>query len=363
MSRSKKPKLPAIQQLPSGSYRAHAYLGKDENGKAIRPSFTHKDYDTVLRWALDQKREHQRESDVRTNPGNMTFGEAVDRYIESKSAVLSPSTIRAYRSIRRNNLQGLMGIPLGKLTQSDVQVAINQEATKCTPKTIRNHHGLITAVLAVYLPTFKLSTTLPKKVKPDIYIPTEDEMKKVLAACADTAMEVPVVLASCCGLRRSEICALKWSDVNFKRNTLSVTSAIVLDENNQAVEKGTKTTAGKRTIPMMPPVRAILEKAYPNRGDRVAGCDEEHLTAMTLHAITKAFPRLLDRAEVNHFRFHDLRHYVVSLMLYLNIPKKYIADYVGHENENMIDQVYGHIMQDKKSTFTDLLANHLNNLL
>lgn len=357
MPRPKKPKLPAIQQLPSGSFRAQAYLGKDENGKPVRTSFTHEDYYTVLNWALDQKREHQRENDLRSHPGNMTFGEAVDRYLASKSAILSPSTVRAYRSIRENNLQSLMSIPLGRLTQNDVQIAINQEAARCSPKTVRNHHGLITAVLAVYLPTFKLSTTLPKKVKPDIYIPTEDELKKVLAACADTPMEIPVVLASCCGLRRSEICALKWSDINFKRNTLAITNAIVIDENNQAVEKGTKTTAGKRTIPMMPPVRTVLEKVYPNRGDA------EYVTSMTLHAITKAFPRLLERAEANHFRFHDLRHYVVSLMLYLNIPKKYIADYVGHENETMIDQVYGHIMQDKKSTFTDLLANQLNNLL
>ncbi len=357
MPRPKKPQLPAIQQLPSGAYRAQAYLGKDENGKPIRPSFTHEDYDTVLRWALDQKRDRQRESDLRSAPTNMTFGEAVDRYIESKSAILSPATIRAYRSIRRNNLQSLMSIPLGKLTQNDVQIAINHEALTCTPKTIRNHHGLITAVLAVYLPAFKLVTTLPKKVKPDLYIPTEAELKAVLAACADTPMEIPVVLAACCGLRRSEICALKWSDVNFRKNTLTVTSALVIDENNQTVEKGTKTTAGKRTIPMMPPVRAILEKTYPNRGE------EEHLTTMSLHAITKAFPRLLARAEVNHFRFHDLRHYVVSLMLYLNIPKKYIADYVGHENENMIDQVYGHIMEDKKSTFTDVLAKHLSDLI
>lgn len=354
---SKKPKLPAVQQLPSGAYRAQAYLGKDENGKPIRLSFTNADYDTVLRWALDQKREHQRDNDLRSNPGKLTFGEALDHYIESKSAVLSPSTIREYKRIRHNNLQGLMPIPLNRITQNDIQVAINQAAVTMSPKTIRNHHGLITAVLAVYLPSFKPNTTLPKKIKPDIYIPTEEELKKVLAACADTSMEIPVLLAACCGMRRSEICALKWSDINFKKNTLSISGALVFDENYQAVEKGTKTTAGKRTIPMMPPVRVALEKAYATHGDN------EHITSLTLNAITNAFPHLLNRAGVNHFRFHDLRHYVVSLMLYLNIPKKYIADYVGHESENMIDHVYGHIMQDKKSTFTDLLAEHLNTLL
>jgi integrase len=50
-------------------------------------------------------------------------------------------------------------------------------------------------------------------------------------------------------------------------------------------------------------------------------------------------------------------------MLYLNIPKKYIADYVGHKDEKMIDDVYGHIMKDKKSTFTDLLSNYMSGLV
>ena len=54
-----------------------------------------------------------------------------------------------------------------------------------------------------------------------------------------------------------------------------------------------------------------------------------------------------DRTTVRRI-LHDLRHYLVSVMLSLNIPKMYIADYVGHADEHMIDTVYGHIMASKK---------------
>ena len=45
-------------------------------------------------------------------------------------------------------------------------------------------------------------------------------------------------------------------------------------------------------------------------------------------------------------------------MIFLDIPKKYIADYVGHENGKMIDQVYDHVMKDEKATFTDQLQEY-----
>ena len=63
------------------------------------------------------------------------------------------------------------------------------------------------------------------------------------------------------------------------------------------------------------------------------------------------------------YRFHDLRHYTVSVMLALNIPKKYIADYVGHESENMIDEVYGHIMASKKTSVEDQMQEYFSKFL
>lgn len=70
-------------------------------------------------------------------------------------------------------------------------------------------------------------------------------------------------------------------------------------------------------------------------------------------SITQRYGIALKRAGLPHYRFHDLRHYAVSVMLSLNMPKNYIADYMGHETENMLDRVYGHIMKEAKQSFED----------
>ncbi|MBR6782926.1 MAG: tyrosine-type recombinase/integrase, partial [Clostridia bacterium] len=78
--------------------------------------------------------------------------------------------------------------------------------------------------------------------------------------------------------------------------------------------------------------------------------------------ISHRFEKLVKRLGLPRYRFHDLRHYTVSVMLSLNIPKNYIADFVGHETENMIDKVYGHIMQSRKTSAEDLMQNYYQNI-
>lgn len=95
----------------------------------------------------------------------MTVGEAIDKYIESKDAVLSPSTIRSYKSIRTNSIGKLESILLKDLTQDAVQRHINSLSKNSSSKYVRNVHGLISATVATYKPGFILHTTLPQKEK------------------------------------------------------------------------------------------------------------------------------------------------------------------------------------------------------
>jgi integrase len=355
---AKKKKPPSIKQLPSGNYNVQIVVGNDASGKRIVESFTDASYAAVMQWALDRRLTRDEEQTHLPGSGSMTFGDALDAYIESKSAVLSPATIRGYRVIQRNALESLMPMQLRKITQNDLQVAINKEALDHKPKTLRNYNALITSVFSTFRPDFHPHTTLPQKEKNEIEVPEEDEVKKLLTAAKGTRYYIPIILAACCGMRRSEICGLRWKDVNFKKNTIRIDSALVVDEENNYVEKGTKSYSGTRTIPMMPPVRAALEEALTD-----TTAPDDLLFKGSINTITNKFPNILAKAGVRHFRFQDLRHYVVSIMLYLNIPKKYIADYVGHKDEKMINEVYGHIMKDKKSTFTDLLSNYMSSLV
>ena len=81
------------------------------------------------------------------------------------------------------------------------------ESIKHSPKTVRNTHGLISAVLSQYRPDLRLTTDLPKKVRPDLYIPSDAEIKRLIEYASGTEMELPVLLAAFGPMRRGEISA------------------------------------------------------------------------------------------------------------------------------------------------------------
>lgn len=126
----------------------------------------------------------------------------------------------------------------------DIKKEINDYSVDRSPKTVRNAHGFISAVLGMFRPGLNISTTLPQKVKKDEYMPTDDDVKRILQRAKGTKFEIPLLLATF-GLRRSEICALTLDDLNG--NTLTINKALVTNGEDLIV-KTTKNTAGTRTI-------------------------------------------------------------------------------------------------------------------
>lgn len=336
-----------INELPSGNFNAKVFDYTDATGKRHYKSITapsKKEVKRLIAEFLINKDERK------GSPLSITVGQAIDKYIESKNNVLSPSTVRGYKMIRKNNMQNIMRMKVENVTQQDVQQEINNEAETHSPKTVKNMHALLTAALTLCGSDLKLQTTLPQKVKPDIQIPTDDEMKAIFADLRGKRLEIPVYLAAMCGMRRSEIAALKWEDVDLENGTLTVRAATVINEDAEYVIKGTKTTAGKRTIKLFKPVLDLLKKAPK---------DNEFVTEFQKPSrISNSFVYVTARLGLKNYRFHDLRHYAVSTMLSLNLPKNYIADYMGHETERMIDEVYGHIKQNAKEMFMSLLDDY-----
>lgn len=358
MPKKRNTKLPAIKQLPSGAYHASVYSHTDADGKRHYESFTSFDYNKVLldmaQFKADKK---QDKIDRATGKIKMTLGEAMEKYMESKSAVLSPATIRSYRTIIRNYLQVLQTVHVDELTRDQVQVAINQESMAHSPKTVRNIHGFLTAVLQVYRPDFVLHTTLPQKKKPSISIPTEDEIKKLFAMTEGTDLYIPVLLGAVCGMRRGEIGALTWDSIDFDKGTITIDQALVLGEDHEWIEKTTKTTAGTRTIRMIPLVAGTLKKAKEE-----SSSTDGYITIRP-DLISNRFYNLIRKSDLQNYRFHDLRHYTVSVMLSLNIPQNYIAGFVGHGSTRMIETVYGHLMASKKTSVEDQMQDYFAKFL
>ena len=330
------------KKLPSGSWRVNAYIGRDENGKQIRKSFT-ADTKKAAELAAAQYviREHHE-----ADPQNLSVERAIEQYIESKSNILSPATIRLYHSTLKALPTGFVRLPVSTLTNTDIQKAIDQYSVGRSPKTVANAHGLITVSLSQIMPERVFRVSLPQKKKTEIHIPSTIEINLLMSRFANTPYEVPVALAAYMGLRRSEIIALEWKDIDFTRGTLSVNKAKVLGEDKQLHEKPTKTTAGTRVLTMPDTVKDIL-----SRQDKT-----EPVCQLSYNTLSNFRTTVAKIEGVRPFNFHALRHYYASVLLSLNVPNKYAQERMGHATDNMLKNVYQHLMEDKQKE-VDALIN------
>lgn len=352
------------KKLPSGNWRvleySHSEPKKDKNGRLLLDengkvkmvrrykSFTSPDRREAEFMAAEWRTRNKHAADI----PNLTLSEAYARYIAARQNVLSPSTVREYKRSARCDLQGLMHLKLKKITQELIQLEIDKEAATHSPKTVRNMHGLLASVLACYLPNFRISTRLPQKEMPIYVVPSDDDIKKVIAAAKGRKIEKAILLSAFGSLRRGEISPLLLDDLYD--TGVSIDKAMVLDEHNNWVIKPPKTAAGYRNVDLPDVVMDILRQNIPESG-RVVEMAPSH--------ITDQFSTLLSQAGVKHFRFHDLRHYQASILHALGVPDKYIMQRGGWTSDYTMKRVYRHAMEQKAKKFTKKANNYFSKIL
>ena len=283
-----------------------------------------------------------------TGLNRKTVGQAYDQYIKIMTGPLSPSTITGYKRLRKNTLQSIMDIRLDKLTQDDVQLAVNEmiEAGK-SPKYIRNAHGLLSAVLERYAPTINLKTRLPQKKKQTYNIPSEAGIAEIKAAVYGTEIEVPILFAVECGHRMSEIRGFEYQDISDDCQKIRV-QRVILDTDNGPVQKDVpKSEAGDRETPLTPRLKELLsQQGEPN----------EKIVTLSASAITGRLDTILNKAGIEHFKFHEFRHSYASVLLALGIPNKYAASVMGHKTTYMLDKVYQQLMDEYEERYSDKIS-------
>ncbi len=334
--------MATARKLPSGKWRVRIYI-KDHEPPYV--SFTSEGVDRydkteveneATNYKLNWERDHGKKA-----PANMTVGEAIDQYIDSKDAILSPPTIREYKRMRQGYLQSLMEVALRDLTQNDVQIAINEDARNHSPKTVRNIHGLLSAALAVFHPDLTLRTTLPPKRKQAVTIPDDEAVLRLLTM-ASKNLKKAILIGAYSGLRRSEICALTGRDLLQLKQKVHVSKAMLRQQSggDWVIRERNKSTDSTRDASIPQFVFDEIGEVEP----------DERVVPMYPNSITSSFCLLRKKIGFK-FRFHDLRHYHASIMLALGIPDKYAMEQMGHSTTSMLKSVYQHTINEKKEEF------------
>ena len=301
-------------------------------------------------------------------PKNITIGEAIDDYIAARNNILSPSTIRAYKSYRQNRFKTIMEKQINNVTEAQLQRAINQELeSSCAPsgkngsnykqspvssKTVINAYGLIRTVLSLETDLNFDRIIVPKKPVMIGKTLTPEQIGTLLRSVKGDMIEIEVLLAVWLGLRRSEIAALNKVDFDFGKETASVHSALVLDENNQWVEKGTKTALSTRTLPCP---AYILELIAPLPDGRIS--------RLNPNTYNKRLKEICKANGLPEIRFHDLRHCAASVMLILGIPDKYAMERGGWASKQTMTGRYQHTVGKIAQSYGEIIDKYYYSLM
>lgn len=222
---------------------------------------------------------------------------------------------------------------------------------------------------------------LPKTPKRQQAILTDDDIRDLAAASASQAFHVPLLLALYGGLRREEVAALRWRDVDFSRRTVTVRQAITRTAKGKEILKDTKTIGSSRTVSMPRFVMDALA-ALPRAGERV--CVSRSGEPYRLDSYPQAVRRLIDRindqraaenarrlqeakekgrpvdpavlrSPVPQATFHDLRHTHAAMLIRMGIQPKVIQERLGHASIKITMDLYGYLMPGLQATVADAL--------
>lgn len=197
---------------------------------------------------------------------------------------------------------------------------------------------------------------LPKieEYKPKFY--TSDEVKTLLNEVIGTKLEIPVMIDCFYGFRRSEVIGLKWSAIDFEKNTIIINHTITQSNGKLIIRDKTKTRSSKRSLPLEPIVKSFLlelkEKQEKNKELCGDSYNQEYLEYICVDNcgnlirpdyVTETFLKLLKKKKLKIIRFHDLRHTCASILLKNGANMKEIQAWLGHSNYNTTANLYAHL--------------------
>ncbi len=258
----------------------------------------------------------------------LSLGTAIDNYIKDNDAVLSPSTVNAYKSYRKTRFKKYMDKDVSEINW---QRMVNEEAKLVKPKTVHNAWRLVTGALShanvEYTPV-----NLPQKVKADRPWLDYQQIKILLDKIKGKPYELGALLALN-GLRRSELLHLTADDVDTDNGIIHVRGASVVGLNNKLTDKETnKNQTSTRNVHIV----------IPRLNELIRGKEGRLITTnpTTLYGLINGLCKKNGLPQVG---VHGLRHSFASLAYHLNWSEATTMREGGWSNPDTVHRIYTHL--------------------
>lgn len=362
-------------------YRLVVDIGLDDNGKRQQLTRTF-DKQKDARDELSKIR-HESNQGTYVKPSQTTVNEYLDEYLVGATRGRRESTKVSYRDAFRPVRERLGKRALQSISKADIENLVDwmltegrrrggKPGTGLGARSVRLTLGRLKAAFEMAVDEGKLVRNVVKLVTPPDYTPGERDtwsrvqVRKFLRIAASDRLHAAWRL-SLYGLRRGEVLGLRWSDINLKAKTLTVSQARVLVDYKVRIEPP-KSRNGKRTLPLDdelvealaylrklqakeseqagPAYRAgLAELDWYTSGDEYIVVDE---LGIPVHpeAYSDGFTRMLKRASLPKIRLHDSRHTTLSLMEKAGVPISIVSKWAGHYDAAFTMKTYVHASDD-----------------
>jgi integrase len=332
-------KVPTPRKLPSGNW----FIQLSVNGERI--SVTEPTEKACIARAMAIKQDLLEPADRSKKP---TLSVSIDRYIDDRQNILSPSTIVGYRVIQRNRFKAAMERPVNAYDENGWQRLVNQEAKIVSAKTLQNAWFFVSSV--IYEQTgHRYNVRLPQIVSSERPFLDPDQIHVFLKAVQGEAFEIPALLALC-SLRRSELLALTWDKVDLQHGFINVCGSVVSNGHEMVYKKENKNRSSNRLVPIMiPQLRSALEAA-----ERTS----QRVVTISPSAILRGINRVCNENNLPKVGIHGLRHSFASLAYHLNMPEKIAMRIGGWCDDDTMRKIYTHVAEKDVITYGNAMASY-----
>lgn len=325
----------------------------------------------------------QARQDVRQGLPLLTDRQTVGQYLETwhltMKARLATSSHRRYGNyIRLHIIPEIGHIPLAKLTAQQLQLLYARRMQAgLSGNSVERLHAMLKSALKEALLLNLIQRNVADLVKPprlqhyEMRPLNPTQVRQLVEAIKGDRFEAFYILALTTGMRRGELLALRWQDIDMARRCLSVRQGLREDHNRWVIRE-TKTKYSRRTIGLTDGAITALHRHWDRQQKERLWSGFHYDEALDLvftntvgkiqdpNDITKLwFKRLLKQANLPNIRFHDIRHTCATLLLAAGVSVKVVSEMLGHSDIAITLRVYAHVMPHMQQAAVSAMENLL----
>ena len=358
-----------VRKRNDGRWEGRIVVGHKENGDSIFRYIyapTQKELTAKLRQYIDT----YQGADL-TESGRITLSNWLDQWLEDISDTLRPNTLKNYRSYIENHIRPNLGEKhLTRITQKDIQRFYEKLGSHLSSGTVRRIHATLHGALKAAQQAHLIADNPTEKSAPPKFsygpkrVLTDDQMDAFMKIIEDDDIWYDFFYVELTtGLRRGEICGLKWEDFDEINGTLKVCRTVYRKDGGGLVAGDTKTYAGVRKI-VLPSSTAMLlckrkehtltEWIFPNPLKPEQPTDP--------NSAYQRLKRLLKQAGLPSIRFHDLRHTFSTHALASGVDVKTLSGILGHTRAAFTLDTYTHATGDMQKRASEIVGDFMTDI-